>query len=100
MANNSSKPFEGSATDWLNKAADLANRLSRPLQNREPDLQKKVVRKLAHDLRGPLGIMQIDLDLALRGKAGSRGDARELIESNLREIAKMRQILESFTASN
>ena len=46
----------------------------------------------SHELRTPLTAMQTEIEVALRDKNLTKDDARELLESNLEEVGKLRQL--------
>lgn len=46
----------------------------------------------SHELRTPLAIMQTEIEVALRSKQLSTKDAKEVLASNLEEVARLRQL--------
>lgn len=54
--------------------------------------QKRFTADASHELRTPLTAMQTEIEVSLRDKNLTITDARELLESNLEEVAKMRML--------
>ncbi len=52
-------------------------------------LQGRFTSDAAHELRTPLTAMRAEIEVALRGGSISSGEARDLLESNLEEIARL-----------
>ncbi|MDQ3064825.1 MAG: HAMP domain-containing histidine kinase [bacterium] len=72
----------------------LARRSLQPLEDTLLQ-QSRFTSDAAHELRTPLTAMKTEIEVALRAKKISSTEARELLKSNLEEIAK----LESLTAA-
>ncbi len=72
----------------------LAKRSLEPLEE-AMTAQSRFTSDAAHELRTPLTAMKSEIEVALRSKKISAQDARELLSSNLEEIAK----LETLTAA-
>ncbi len=72
---------------WL-----LATRTLRPIKA-AVDAEQKFYANAAHDLRTPLAVMRSEAEVALRS-GGVKGDARQVIESSLEEIARMSTMVE------
>ena len=66
----------------------LARRTLRPIQE-AMDIQGRFTGDASHELRTPLTAMRTEIEVALRDKALPAADARELLTSNLEEIAKL-----------
>lgn len=71
----------------------LARRSLRPLEEALVS-QSRFTSDAAHELRTPLTAMKTEIEVALRDKKLKSQDAREVLESNLEEIAKL-QLLTS-----
>jgi signal transduction histidine kinase len=70
----------------------LATRTLRPIKE-AVEAEQKFYANAAHDLRTPLAVMQSEAEVALRSN-GVNGDARQVIESSLEEIARMSTMVE------
>ncbi len=46
----------------------------------------------SHELRTPLAVMQTEIEVALRSKKLIAAEAREVLQSNLEEVARLRQL--------
>lgn len=66
----------------------LARRTLRPIQE-SLDAQGRFTADASHELRTPLTAMRTEIEVALRDKSLGAADARELLGSNLEEIAKL-----------
>jgi signal transduction histidine kinase len=66
----------------------LARRTLRPIQE-AMEAQGRFTADASHELRTPLTAMRTEIEVALRGKQLDSRDARELLQSNLEEIAKL-----------
>lgn len=54
--------------------------------------QKRFTADASHELRTPLTAMQTEIEVSLRDKKLTIAEARDLLESNLEEVAKMRML--------
>jgi signal transduction histidine kinase len=66
----------------------LARRTLRQIEDSH-DAQSRFTSDVSHELRTPLAAMKAELEVALRDKKLSKGDMRELLESNLEEVDKL-----------
>ncbi len=69
----------------------LARRTLRPIQ-RSMEAQGRFTADASHELRTPLTAMRTEIEVALREKQLSSGEARGLLASNLEEIAKLESL--------
>jgi two-component system sensor histidine kinase CiaH len=69
----------------------LAMRTLRPIEQ-ALDAQSRFTADASHELRTPLTAMQTEIEVALRDKQLKMGEAKELLQSNLEEIAKLRAL--------
>lgn len=69
----------------------LARRTLRPIEEAH-DAQSKFTSDASHELRTPLASMKIELEVALRDPATSKGEMRELLESNLEEVNRLTKL--------
>lgn len=69
----------------------FARRTLRPLE-RAHAAQVRFTADASHELRTPLAVMQTEIDVALRNTKLSAPDAREVLQSNLEEVARLRQL--------
>jgi signal transduction histidine kinase len=69
----------------------LARRTLRPIEE-ALTAQSRFTADASHELRTPLTAMQTEIEVALRDKKLSIGEARELLGSNLEEVAKLRTL--------
>ena len=78
------------ATLLLGGAASyaLARRTLRPISD-SLEAQGRFTADASHELRTPLTAMRTEIEVALRQKALSSSEARELLSSNLEEVAKL-----------
>lgn len=66
----------------------LAKRTLRPIQETH-EAQSRFTSDASHELRTPLASMKTELEVALRDPALTKGEMRELLESNLEEVDKL-----------
>jgi signal transduction histidine kinase len=66
----------------------LARRTLQPVQN-ALEAQGRFTADASHELRTPLTAMRSEIEVALRERELTAGDARQLLRSNLEEIAKL-----------
>lgn len=66
----------------------LARRTLRPIQE-SMEAQGRFTADASHELRTPLTAMRTEIEVALRDKSLDANEARELLASNLEEIAKL-----------
>lgn len=66
----------------------LARRTLSPIEA-ALEAQGRFAADASHELRTPLTAMKSEIEVALRGRELSGGEARQLLESNLEEIAKL-----------
>jgi signal transduction histidine kinase len=66
----------------------LARRTLKPIQD-SLEAQGRFTADASHELRTPLTAMRSEIEVALRQKQLAPGEARELLASNLEEIAKL-----------
>lgn len=69
----------------------FARRTLRPIEESHA-AQSRFTANASHQLRTPLATMQAEIDVALRDKKLSAAAAREVLESNLEEIARLRKL--------
>ncbi len=69
----------------------LAGRTLRPIEE-SLEAQSRFTADASHELRTPLTSMQTEIEVALRDKKLTIGEAKNLLESNLEEIAKLRAL--------
>lgn len=69
----------------------LARRTLRPLEE-TLEAQARFTADASHELRTPLTAMQTEIEVTLRDKNMSVGEARELLESNLEEVMKLQNL--------
>lgn len=69
----------------------LAQRTLRPIEE-ALDAQSRFTADASHELRTPLTAMRTEIEVALRDKKLKVGEARELLDSNLEEIDKLREL--------
>lgn len=77
----------GGASYWL------ARRTLRPIQA-AIEAQSRFTADASHELRTPLTAMQTEIEVALRNGRLTSAEARSLLESNLEEVAKLRDLSE------
>ena len=71
----------------------LARRTLRPIEE-AMDAQTRFTAAASHELRTPLTAMQTEIEVALRNKQLSDTQSRQLLESNLEEVEKLRTLSE------
>ena len=69
----------------------LARRTLRPIQD-AMEAQSRFTADASHELRTPLAAMQAENEVALRDPKLTREEARELLQSNLEEVAKLKRL--------
>lgn len=69
----------------------LAGRTLRPIEEMVNE-QKRFVADASHELRTPLTVMRTETEVALRDEQLDAGEAREVLESSLEEIAKLQSL--------
>lgn len=72
----------------------LARRTLRPIEESH-ERQKRFASDASHELRTPLTAMQTEIEVALRNKRLGVAGARQLLASNLEEVAKLKTLAES-----
>ncbi|HIA92052.1 TPA: HAMP domain-containing histidine kinase [Candidatus Saccharibacteria bacterium] len=72
----------------------LARRTLRPIEQAH-EAQGRFVSDASHELRTPLAIMQSEIEVALREKKLTAAQAKELLTSNLEEVATLRDLSEA-----
>lgn len=71
----------------------LARRTLRPIED-ALEAQTRFSGDASHELRTPLAAMQAEIEVALRNSKLSATDARKLLESNLEEVGKLKDLSE------
>lgn len=69
----------------------FARRTLKPLEKAHA-AQVRFTEDASHELRTPLAIMQTEIEVALRNKQLDKKDAKSVLESNLEEVARLRQL--------
>lgn len=69
----------------------LARRTLRPIEETH-EAQSKFTSDASHELRTPLASMKIELEVALRDPSTTKGEMRELLESNLEEVNRLTKL--------
>jgi signal transduction histidine kinase len=69
----------------------LARRTLRPIEEAH-EAQSKFTSDASHELRTPLASMKIELEVALRDPSMTKGEMRELLESNLEEVNRLTKL--------
>lgn len=69
----------------------FARRTLKPIEEAH-DAQTRFTADASHELRTPLAIMQTEIEVALRGKKLTEAEARDILNSNLEEVARLRQL--------
>ena len=69
----------------------LARRTLRPIQD-SLEAQGRFTADASHELRTPLTAMRTEIEVALRSKQLALDDAKDLLKSNLEEIAKLESL--------
>ncbi len=77
----------GGASYWL------ARRTLKPIEA-SMEAQSRFASDASHELRTPLTAMQTEIEVALRDKRLTLVEARELLDSNLEEVGKLRSLAE------
>jgi len=75
----------------------LAKRTLQPIEEAH-EAQVRFTADASHELRTPLATMQTEIEVALRDPAINLKDTKELLESNLEEIATLRQLTNGLLA--
>lgn len=76
-----------------------AGRTLKPIEEAH-ESQKRFTADASHELRTPLASMQLENEVFLRQKHFTEADARELIASNLEEVARLERLATSLLALN
>lgn len=69
----------------------LARKTLQPIE-RSHEAQSRFAADASHELRTPLTAMQTEIEVALRDPKLSASDARDLLQSNLEELAKLTKL--------
>lgn len=69
----------------------LARRTLEPIETAH-EAQARFTADASHELRTPLSVMQTEIEVALRSPSLKAADAKALLESNLEEVATLRQL--------
>lgn len=69
----------------------FARRTLKPLE-RVHAAQVRFTADASHELRTPLAVMQTEIEVALRNKKLPAKEARDVLESNLEEVARLREL--------
>ncbi len=69
----------------------FARRTLKPIENAH-NAQVRFTSDASHELRTPLAVMQTEIDVALRNKNLTSGEAKEILASNLEEVARLRNL--------
>lgn len=69
----------------------FARRTLRPIEEAHA-AQVRFTADASHELRTPLAVMQTEIEVALRNKKLTPGASRDILESNLEEVARLRQL--------
>jgi two-component system sensor histidine kinase CiaH len=69
----------------------LARRTLEPIEQ-SLDSQKRFTSDASHELRTPLTAMQAEIEVALRDTSLTKAQAKELLQSNLEEVEKLRRL--------
>ncbi len=69
----------------------LARQTVKPIQD-ALEAQSRFTADASHELRTPLAAMQTEIEIALRANKISTSEARELLQSNLEEVIKLRNL--------
>lgn len=72
----------------------LAQKTLQPIEEAY-DSQSRFTADASHELRTPLAAMKSEIEVALRDKKLSIGDAKELLASNLEEVDKLKNLADS-----
>jgi signal transduction histidine kinase len=71
----------------------LARRTLEPIEE-SLESQKRFTSDASHELRTPLTAMQAEIEVALRDASLTKAQAKELLQSNLEEVAKLKALSE------
>jgi signal transduction histidine kinase len=71
----------------------LARRTLDPIEEAH-EAQKRFTADASHELRTPLTVMQTEIEVALRNPKLTKDDAKQLLQSNLEELAKLTALSE------
>jgi two-component system sensor histidine kinase CiaH len=71
----------------------LARRTLEPIEE-SLESQKRFTSDASHELRTPLTAMQAEIEVALRDSSLTKAQAKELLQSNLEEVAKLKDLSE------
>ncbi len=69
----------------------LARQTVKPIED-ALEAQSRFTADASHELRTPLAAMQTEIEIALRAKKIPTAEARELLQSNLEEVIKLRNL--------
>jgi signal transduction histidine kinase len=75
-------------------SAVMANRTLEPIEE-AMEAQSRFTADASHELRTPLTAMQTEIEVALRKPDLSVANAKELLQSNLEEVSKLRNLSDS-----
>src|SRR5665213_2436774 len=76
----------GFASYWL------ARRTLRPIEEAH-EQQKRFTADVSHELRTPLTAIKMESEVALLNKQGSGAELRQVLQSNLEEVAKLETLI-------
>ena len=76
-----------------------AGRTLKPIEEAH-EQQKRFTADASHELRTPLAAMRLENEVFLRQRNFTEGDARELIASNLEEVARLEKLATNLLALN
>lgn len=82
----------GGAVSYL-----LARRTLQPLEEAH-EAQSRFTSDASHELRTPLAAMKTELEASLRDSKLTKGDMKQLLESNLEEVDKLTQLSQTLLA--
>lgn len=75
----------------------LAGRTLKPIELMLDD-QKRFIADASHELRTPLAVMQSTIEVSLRDSQLDMAEAKDLIQSNLEEVGKLRSLTDHLLA--
>jgi signal transduction histidine kinase len=75
----------------------FAKRTLQPIQDAH-EAQSRFTADASHELRTPLATMQAEIEVALRGKKLGPNEARDVLQSNLEELARLRKLSDELLA--
>lgn len=75
----------------------LARRTLRPIEE-AVDAQNRFTADASHELRTPLAAMKTEIEVTLRDQDVSKGELKELLQSNLEEIDRMSDLAQGLLA--